>query len=227
MWDKFKAFPRQSLGNSQAFVNTYCRKVKRDSQYQQQELHDWAVYLEHLQAVFQEFDPAATTKEDIIIRCFLEGLKPSVWAQLDAQGRDLNFWKEAVEKAVNVKAKARLQFFSSTWTWTQGIPKGIGPLQRRRRTPVKRISPPTPPLLIYLVGNRHLPLSRLHPPTQRRTITEALGVEGDKAKNSPATGVNAILKKKEDLLQIEYFHSRKKGHFANRCTQKNKQESRN
>ena len=67
-------------------------------------------------------------------------------------------------------------------TWTQGIPKRTGPLKRRKKTPMERISPSTPPLLIYLVGNKHLPLSRLPLPTQRRTTMEALGMERDKAK---------------------------------------------
>ena len=67
-------------------------------------------------------------------------------------------------------------------TWTQSVLKGTDPLGRRRRTPVERISPPTPPLLTHLVGNRHLPLSRPSPPTRKRTTAEALGVEGDEAK---------------------------------------------
>ena len=67
-------------------------------------------------------------------------------------------------------------------TWTYGIPKGTSPLRRRRKTPIKRISLPTPPLLTHLVENTHLPLSKLPPPTQRRTSAEALGIERDEAK---------------------------------------------
>ena len=53
--------------------------------------------------------------------------------------------------------------------WTQDVPKGTGPPRRRRKTPVERISPPTPPLLIRLMGNSLLLLSKLPPPTQKRT----------------------------------------------------------
>ena len=67
-------------------------------------------------------------------------------------------------------------------TWTQGVPEGTGPLGRRRGTPMERISPLTPLLLIHLVRNRHFPLSRLLPLTHRRTTTEALGIAGDEAK---------------------------------------------
>ena len=37
-WDEFKAFLRRSLGDSQAFVDTYWGKIKRDSQYQLEEV---------------------------------------------------------------------------------------------------------------------------------------------------------------------------------------------
>ena len=39
-WDKFKAFLRRSLGNSQAFVDTYWGKIKRDFQHQLEEVFD-------------------------------------------------------------------------------------------------------------------------------------------------------------------------------------------
>ena len=55
-------------------------------------------------------------------------------------------------------------------TWTRGVLEGTGPLRRRRRTSVERISPPTPLLLTRLVKNSLLLLSKL-PPTQRRTKT--------------------------------------------------------
>ena len=90
-------------------MDTYWRKIKRDSQYQLKEVFDWAAHLENLQADLWEFDPAATPKEEILIRCFLEDLKPSIRVHLDARGRDLDSWEEAVEKAVNVEAKTLLQ----------------------------------------------------------------------------------------------------------------------
>ena len=86
----------------------------RNSQHQLEEVLDWAAHLEHQQAVLQEFDPAATSNKKIMIRYFREGLKPSIRAQLDAQGRELDFWEEAIEKAVNAEAKTLLQSASST-----------------------------------------------------------------------------------------------------------------
>ena len=39
-WDKFKAFLHQSLGDSQAFVDAYWGKIKRDCQHQLEEVLD-------------------------------------------------------------------------------------------------------------------------------------------------------------------------------------------
>ena len=89
-------------------MDTYWGKLKRNSQHQQEELLNWTAYLEHRQAVFREFDPDTSPTERIMIRCFLEGLKPSVRAQIDTQSRDLGSWEEAVEKTVNAEAKAML-----------------------------------------------------------------------------------------------------------------------
>ena len=47
-WEEFKTFLRQSLRDSQAFVDSYWAKIKRDSQYQQDDVLDWAAHLEHL-----------------------------------------------------------------------------------------------------------------------------------------------------------------------------------
>ena len=61
-------------------------------------------------------------------------------------------------------------------TWTQGILKGTSPPERKKKTPVERISLPTPPLLTRLIKNSSFPLSRLPPPTQRRTKTTSTEV---------------------------------------------------
>ena len=89
-------------------MNAYLRKIKRKSQYQLEKVLNWVAYLEHLQVVFWEFDPAATPNNKIMIWYFQKGLKPSIRAQLDVRGRDLEFWEEAVEKTVNAEAKIML-----------------------------------------------------------------------------------------------------------------------
>ena len=48
MWNEFKAFLRHSLGDLQAYMDTYWRKIKRDSQHQLEEVLNWAAYLKYL-----------------------------------------------------------------------------------------------------------------------------------------------------------------------------------
>ena len=101
---EFKTFLCQNLGNSQAFVNSYWAKIKRDSQYQQEDVLDWATHLEHLQAILQKCDAIAAPNKDNMIWYFQEGLWPSIWVQLDVKDRDLDSWDEVVDKTVDVKA---------------------------------------------------------------------------------------------------------------------------
>ncbi len=108
-WDEFKAFLRKALGDSRAFVDSYWTKIRRNSQYQQEEVLDWVIHLEHLQAVLKEFDPSNAPNETTLIHYFREGLRPSIRAQLDDRGRDLDGFEEVVEKVDDVEAKANLQ----------------------------------------------------------------------------------------------------------------------
>ncbi len=108
-WDEFKAFLHKALGDSRAFVDSYGTKIRRDSQYQQEEVLDWTAHLKHLQAVLKEFDPSGAPNETTLIRYFREGLRPSIRAQLDHRRRDLDGWEEVVEKAGDIKVKANLQ----------------------------------------------------------------------------------------------------------------------
>ncbi len=90
-------------------MDSYWTKIRRDSQYQQEEVLDRAVHLQHLQAELKEFDLTGAPNETTLIRYFRERLCPSIRAQLGHRGRDLDGWKEVVEKAGDTEAKANLQ----------------------------------------------------------------------------------------------------------------------
>ncbi len=77
-WDEFKAFLRKTLGDSRVFVDSYWTKIRRDSQYQQEKVLDWAAHLEHLQAVLKEFEPSDAPNKITFIRYFQEGLRPFI-----------------------------------------------------------------------------------------------------------------------------------------------------
>ena len=59
-----------------------------------------------------------------MIRCFRKGLRPSIQAQLDTRGKDLDSWEEAIEKTVNAKVKASLQSPASTRDMESRCPQG-------------------------------------------------------------------------------------------------------
>ena len=82
-WTEFKAFLQKNLGKSKSFIDSIWRKLKRDSQYQLEEIYDWASHLECLQLILLEFNSVATPMEVTIIRYFEEGLKPSIKAEID------------------------------------------------------------------------------------------------------------------------------------------------
>ena len=79
-----------------------------------------------------------------MIRCFLEGLRPSIRAQLDARGRELDSWEEAVEKAVNAEAKALLQPSSSTREIDSKCPRGNRPAKKEEKDSGRTKSTDTP-----------------------------------------------------------------------------------
>ena len=72
-------------------MDTYRRKIKKNSQYQLEEIFHWAAHLEHLQVVIWEFDFATTPNKETMIRYFRESLRPSIRAYLDTWGWELDF----------------------------------------------------------------------------------------------------------------------------------------
>lgn len=65
-------------------------KVKRDSQYTQEEVQDWASHLEHLQSILSEFDAGAALNESHLMRFFGDGLRPLIKVWMDQRGRELD-----------------------------------------------------------------------------------------------------------------------------------------
>lgn len=50
-WDEFKDFLNKNLRESEVFIVHMWGKFREDSQQQQKEVQDWAVYLEDLQSI--------------------------------------------------------------------------------------------------------------------------------------------------------------------------------
>ena len=108
-WVQFKDFFWKNLGDSRVFIDSICKKVKRDSQYQDKSVQNRATHLEYLQSILIKFDPECASKEGTMIRYFREGLCPSVRVEIEQRGRELDSFEEIVEKTVDAKAKAALR----------------------------------------------------------------------------------------------------------------------
>ena len=97
------------MEESKSFVNSIWRKLKRDFQYQLEEVYDWASYLEHFQSILMQFDPVAAPTESTMVRYFEQGLKPSIKAEMDQDATHLDDYKKLVAKAVRAEAKMGLR----------------------------------------------------------------------------------------------------------------------
>ena len=74
-----------------------------------------------------------TLNKEIIIQYFWESLRPSIRTHLDIRGRELDFWKEAIEKVVNVEVKAMLQLSSSIRNINSRCPQKNRPVKKEEK----------------------------------------------------------------------------------------------
>ena len=82
-WTEFKAFLRKNLKKSKSLIESIWKKLKQDSQYQLEEVYDWASHLEYFQSILMKFDLAAIPTESSMVGYFEKRLKPSIKAERD------------------------------------------------------------------------------------------------------------------------------------------------
>ena len=216
-------------------MDTYWGKIKRDSQYQLEEVFDWTAHLEHLQAVLREFDPAAASNEEIMIRCFLEGLRAFIRAQIDVRGRDLSSWEEAVEKTVNAEAKTMLQSCFITRNMDSRCQQGNRPSKKEKeeKDSGKNKSTKSTPAD---TSSRKQSSSAWQTPSAKPKNNQdhqqgprRRGGQGQGCNtNSPATGVNIVSTKEgRDMSQVECYNCHRKRHYSNKCPRNPKKQSKN
>ena len=106
---KFKVFLQKNLEEFKLFFDCIWKKLKRNSQYQLEEVYDWASHLKYLQSILMEFDLVATLTKFTMVRYFEKGLKPSIKAKMDQDASYLDNYKELIAKAMRVENKVGLR----------------------------------------------------------------------------------------------------------------------
>ena len=135
-----------------------------------------------------------------MIRCFLEGLKSSIRAQINIRNRDLNSWEEAVEKTVNAEAKAMLQSFSSTCDIDLRYPRGNRPVKKEERDSGEKNKSTDSALADTSSGKQTSFTQQAFSAHQKKDHHRSPWRGRGRGQESPAMGVHAIPKKEEDLF---------------------------
>ncbi len=203
-------------------MDNYWTKIRRDSQYQQEEVLDWAAYLKHPQSVLKKLDPTGAPNKTTLIRYFQERLHPFIWAQLDHRGRDLDGWKEVVEKIGDVEAKANLQPPFYVRDIDASCPKGHCPSAKKDKENTYR-EPQNEASKDKDKAKSHNSSTPANQPQIQATKKNKRSCWGGHS----ATGVNTtkVAKKEKapkDLSHIEYYTCHQKGHYATKYPDKPK-----
>ena len=169
----------------------------------------------------------AAPNKDTIIRYFREGLWPSIRAQLDVKNRELDSWDEVVDKTVDAKAKVSLQAPSETREMDSWCPQGQRPTKKEdknSRDYEKNKSSQNPPTNASSSGTQSSPAQ---PKKEQNSRSRRGGSRRQgQGQNTPATGVNATAvrkdkdKDKKNLSNIECYTCKQKGHYTNKCPEK-------
>ncbi len=227
-WVEFKAFLRKSLGESTGFVDNIWSNMKRDSQYQFEEVQDWAAHLEHLQSILMEFDTDYAPSEGVLGRYFYEGLRPSIKLWIVEEGRELDGWDDLIKKATRAEAKAKIQ---GNRDLDQRCPRGNRPIYTTiGKNPATQDCQNTTFASVEDTQSAGQPNSELESFVSNISRSQSARSETRSQTNAPhkmpwrqrkeqhrlEQGRNPARK---DLSHIICFDCDKSGHYADKCTE--------
>ena len=167
-----------------------------------------------------------------MIRFFRKGLKPSIRAQLDARGRDLDSWEEAVKKAVNAEAKTMLQSSASIRDIDSRCPRGNRPAKKEDKNSSGKNKSTDSPSADTSSGKQSSSTQQTSSNPKKDRGPRRRGGRGGQGRSpdSPATGVNVVPTKEgkdRDMSKVECYNCHRKGHYSNKCPRNPKEQSKN
>lgn len=154
-----------------------------------------------------------------MIQYFWEILRRFIRAQLDARGRELDFWEEVVEKAFNAEVKTLLQLSSSTHKIDSRCPQGNKSAKNKEKDSEKIKS--TDSTFADTPSRKNSSFTQQTSSAQPKKNQNHYGNlwHGQKCRRGQdlsATGVNVTSKKeKRDISHVKCFNCKKKGYYAN------------
>ena len=167
-----------------------------------------------------------------MIQYFRKGLRPSVWAQLNARGRDLDSWEEAIKKAVNAEAKTLLQSSTSTCNMNSRCPQGNRPIKKDKKDSGGKNKSTDSASANTSSGKQSFSTQQISSPNLKKDQDHQQGGSRRRggrrgqghSHDSLLTGVNASIVKKEvkNVSQVECYNCHRKGHYTTKCPQRPK-----
>ena len=187
---------------------------------------DWASHLKHLQSILLEFDANGTPREPTMIRYFREGLKPSIQAEMQQHGRELDSFEDTIQKTVNVKAKAALRPCSTARETDQHCPQSTRPAYstaaKSQNSPMKKPRVEEPKSRTQEATSLYrLESTEISDRKTRKERKKQCCLEHKRARNNsgstPITKVNVpnvSNTTRKDLSHITCFNCNQKGHYT-------------
>ena len=210
--------------------------IKWDSQYQIEEVQDWASHLEHLQSILVEFDVDGALGKSNLIQFFQEGLKPLIKAQMEPRSQEYDSWDELVKKTVAAEAKANLKPSYYSQDMDNCCPKRNRPSHTiLSKYQSSRDNHPEKEKTWTLQVQKKLTWSPSsgspwpdNDDSAKKKACKEKKKKFRKDSSTPATSFNATSTNgNRDLSQVVCFNCNKKGHLLRNCSKPKKDTSKN
>ena len=185
---------------------------------------DWASHLKHLQSIFLEFDADEAPGEPTMIKYFREGLKPSIRAEIEQYGRELDSFEDTIQKAVNAEAQATLSPRSATRETDQHCPQSTWPAistaAKSQGSPMKDPRVEEPKTRTQKANSSYCPESTETSDKKTRKEKKKRHRRDQAWRCSVSTSITSINSSslfdgvRRELSQVTYYNCHKKGNYA-------------